>query len=166
MQTDLAKKGKRKRKIIGTDQNFSIMYVRMRLTSRYLFGVIKFIMARGQRIVMKFSQRSLDDLCVTLLAHAEKLNSLLEPSWPNAEKVHDEMYNMVDTLVIHAVDQKWFSAFAKIGRTEEMVTSQEICAVSWGGLFYSFAIPLTKKIIVNIVADIGGCNHQLHQCSA
>ncbi len=73
--------------------------------------------------MVKFCQEDLDDLCAALLAHAEKLNSLLEPSWPNTEKVHDEMYNMVDTLVIHAVDQKWLSAFAKIGRTEEMVTS-------------------------------------------
>jgi hypothetical protein len=53
----------------------------------------------------------------------------------NAEKVHEEIYNMVDTLMIHAVEQKWFSTFAKIGRMEEMVTSQEICVVSWGGLF-------------------------------
>ncbi len=68
----------------------------------------------------------------------ESLNSLLEPSWPNAEKVHEELYNMVDTLVIHAVDQKWFSAFGKIGKTEEMVTSQEIYAVSRGGLFCNF----------------------------
>jgi hypothetical protein len=35
----------------------------------------------------------------------------------------------------HAVDQKWFSAFARIGGMEEMVTSQEIHAVSWGGSF-------------------------------
>jgi hypothetical protein len=47
--------------------------------------------------------------------------------------------------MIHAVDQKWFSAFARIGGTEEMVTSQEIRAVSWGGSFCNFcAIPLTK----------------------
>ncbi len=56
----------------------------------------------------------------------------------NAEKVHEEMYDMVATLMIHAVDQKWFSVFAKIGRMEEMVTSQEIRAVSWGGSFYNF----------------------------
>jgi hypothetical protein len=40
--------------------------------------------------------------------------------------------------MIHAVDHKWFSSFSKIGRTEEMVTSQEIRAVSRGGLFYNF----------------------------
>jgi hypothetical protein len=108
---------------MGMDQKFSVTYVGMRLTSRHFFRVIKFIMARGQCIVVKFSQEDLDDLCAALFAHAERLNSLVEPSWPGAEKVHDEMYNMVNTLVIHAVDQKWFSAFAKIGRKEEMVTS-------------------------------------------
>ncbi len=73
-----------------------------------------------------------------LMAHAERLNILLEPSWPDAEKVHEEMYNMVNTLMIYGIDLKWFSAFAKIGRTEEMVTSQEIRVVSWGGLFFNF----------------------------
>jgi hypothetical protein len=67
------------------------------------------------------------------MAHAERLNRFLEPLWPDAGQVHEEMYNMVDTLMTHAVDQKWFSAFAKIWGMEEMVTSQEICAVSWGG---------------------------------
>jgi hypothetical protein len=72
------------------------------------------------------------------MAHAERLNSLLKPSWPNAEKVHEKMYDMVDTLMIYAVDQKWFSAFAKIWRTEEILTSQEICVVSWGSSFCNF----------------------------
>ncbi len=75
---------------------------------------------------------------MALMAHVERLNSLLKPSWLVAEKVHEEMYNMVDMLMIHAVDQKWFSTFTKIGKTEEMVTSQEICAVSWGGSFCIF----------------------------
>ncbi len=57
----------------------------------------------------------------------ERLKSLLEPSWPNAEKVREEMYNMVDTLMIYAVDQKWLSAFAKIGRMDEMVISGDSC---------------------------------------
>jgi hypothetical protein len=101
-------------------------------------GIRKFIMARGQRVVVNFTQDSLDALCMALMAHAERLNSLLEPSWPNAEKVHEEMYNMVDTLMIHAVDQKWFSAFTKIGKMVEMMTSQEIRVVSWGGSFGNF----------------------------
>jgi hypothetical protein len=40
------------------------------------------------------------------------------------------MYNLVDTLVIHGVDQKWFSTFPLIEGVEEMVTTQEIRAVS------------------------------------
>jgi hypothetical protein len=81
-------------------------------------------------IVVKFTQRSLGALRTALMAHAGRLNSLLEPSWPDAEKVQEELYNLVDTLVIHGVDQKWFSAFALIEGVEEMVTTQEICAVS------------------------------------
>jgi hypothetical protein len=101
-------------------------------------GIGIFIMARGQHVVVNFTQDSLDALCTALMAHAERLNGLLEPSWPDAEKVHEEMYNMVDTLMIHAVDQKWLSAFVKTGRTEEMVTSLEIRAMSWGGSFCNF----------------------------
>ncbi len=94
--------------------------------------------------MVKFTWKSLGALCAALMAHTERLNSLLESSWPDAEKVLEEMYNMVDTLMIHVVDQKWFSAFTKIGETEEMVTSQEIHAVSWGSLFCISAILLTK----------------------
>jgi hypothetical protein len=82
------------------------------------------------RIVVKFTRRSLGVLCAALMAHAGRLNSLLKPSWPNTEKVQEEMYNLVDTLVIHGVDQKWFSNFALIEGTEEMVTVQEIRAVN------------------------------------
>jgi hypothetical protein len=51
-----------------------------------------------------FSRESLGALRVALMAHAGRLNSLLEPSWPDAEKVQEEMYNLVDTLVIHGVE--------------------------------------------------------------
>jgi hypothetical protein len=80
-------------------------------------------------------------LCAALMDHAERLNSLLKPSWPNAEEVHEEMYALVDTLLVHGVDQEWFSAFALIEGVEEMVTTQEICAVSWGCLFFVSAVP-------------------------
>ncbi len=85
--------------------------------------------------MVTFTWKSLGDLCAALMVHAERLNSLLEPSWPNAGKVHEEMYDMVEMLMIHAVDQKWLSAFAKIRGMEEIVTSQELHAVIWGGLF-------------------------------
>jgi hypothetical protein len=95
-------------------------------------------------IVVRFNQKSLGALCAALVVLAERLNSLLKPSWPDAEKVQEEMYDMVDTLMVHAVDQKWLSAFAQIGEVEEMVTTQEINVVSWVNLFCISAIPLTK----------------------
>ncbi len=77
---------------------------------------------------------------MALIAHAERLNSLLKPSWPNAEEVHKEMYALVDTLMVHGVDQKWFSGIALIKGVEEMVTTQKICAVSWCSLFCVSAV--------------------------
>jgi hypothetical protein len=123
---------------VTTDQHQRAVVVR---------GIRKFIMARGICLVVNFTQDSRHALWAALMAHAGRLNSLLELSWPDAEKVHEEMYNMVDTLMIHAVDQKWFSDFAKIERTEEMVTSQEIRAVSRGGLFCTFCNTSNKKFI-------------------
>jgi hypothetical protein len=104
-------------------------------------------MARGERVVMNFTRESLGALCTALMAHAERLNSLLELSWPDGEKVHEKMYDMVDTLMIHAVDQKWFSTFARIGKMEEMVTYQEIRAVSGGSLFCNFCNTLHNNFM-------------------
>ena len=83
----------------------------------------------------------MDALCAALMAHAERLNSLLEPSWPNAEEVQGKMYDLVDTLMIHGVDQNWFSSFAQVEGAEEMVTTQEIRAVSWCSLHCVPAVP-------------------------
>ena len=94
----------------------------------------------SSRIVVKFTRESLVDLCVALMDHAERLNSFLKPSWPDAEKVQDKMYELVDTLMVHGIDQKWFSAFAQIEGVEEMVTTQEIRVVSWGDLFCVSAV--------------------------
>jgi hypothetical protein len=77
----------------------------------------------ASRIVVRFIWRSLGELHTALMSHMRRLISLLEPSWPDAEKVQEEMYNLVDTLVIHGVDQKWFSTFALIEGAEEMVTT-------------------------------------------
>ncbi len=43
--------------------------------------------------------------------------------------------------MIHGVDRKWFSAFALTEGGEEMVTKQEIPAVSWGSLFCVSVVP-------------------------
>jgi hypothetical protein len=86
-------------------------------------------------IVVKFTRETLAALRAALMEHAERLNSLLEASWPDAEEVHEEMYALVDTLMIHGVDQKWISGFTLIKGAEEMVTTQDIRAVSWCSLF-------------------------------
>ncbi len=83
-------------------------------------------------IVVKFTRESLAALCAALTDYAERLKGLLKPSWPDAEEVHEEMYALVDTLMAHGVDQKWFSTFALIEGAEEMVTTQETRAVSLG----------------------------------
>jgi hypothetical protein len=82
------------------------------------------------RVVVKFTRKSLGKLCVALMAHAGRHNSLLELSWPDAEKMQEEMYKLVDTLLIHGVDQKWFSTFALVEGAEVMVTTPVIRAVS------------------------------------
>ncbi len=61
----------------------------------------KFTMSR---VVVRFTWRSLGELCAALMADAGRFNSLLEPSWPDTEKVREEMFNLVDTLMIHGVD--------------------------------------------------------------
>jgi hypothetical protein len=43
----------------------------------------------ASRIVVKFTQRSLGALRTALMAHAERLKSLFEPSWPDAEEVQE-----------------------------------------------------------------------------
>ena len=54
--------------------------------------------------MVKFTREYLGALRAALVAHAERFHSILEPSCPNTEKVQEEMYDMVDTLMVHAVD--------------------------------------------------------------
>jgi hypothetical protein len=111
------------------------------------------------RVVMKFTWQSLGELCAALMAHAGRLNSLLEPSWPNAEQVQVEMCNLVDTLLIHGVDQKWFSTFALVEGVEVMVTTPEIRAVSWSSLFCISAVPFWLKFYFINATGSGECSY-------
>jgi hypothetical protein len=52
-------------------------------------------------IVVRFTWRSLGVLRTALMAHVERLKSLLEPSWPDTEEVQEEMYALVNTLMVH-----------------------------------------------------------------
>ncbi len=114
------------------------------------------------RVVVKFTRKSVGALHAALMAHAGRFNSLLKPAWPDAEQVHEEMYALVDTLLIHGVDQKWFSAFALIDGAEEMVTTQKTRAVSWGSLFCVSVVPFWLKSCFINATGSRECSYQLH----
>jgi hypothetical protein len=75
------------------------------------------------------------------------------------EEVHEEMYALVDTLMVHGVDQKWLSGFALIKEANEMVTTQEICAVSWCSLFCVSAVVFWLKFYFIIATGSGECSY-------
>ena len=83
-------------------------------------------------VVVRFSWDSLAILCVAILGHAERLQALLRPSWPNAGEIQDKMYRQVDTLMLNGVDQKWFSGYALVEGAEVVLTTPEIRAVGLG----------------------------------
>jgi hypothetical protein len=95
-------------------------------------------------VVVKFSRDSLAILCAALLGHAERLQDLLRPSWPNAGGIQDKMYCLVDTLMLKGVDQKWFSSYALVEGAEVMLTTLEIFAVSLG-----FCLSTCNDILTN-----------------
>jgi hypothetical protein len=113
----------------------------------------------ASRVVVRFTWASLAKLRVALMEHAERLNSLLEPSWPNPEGVHEQMYALVDTLIQHGVDQKWFSTFTLIEGAEVMVTTPEICAVSLGWFVLHFCNNVYLKDFVIVATGSRECNH-------
>jgi hypothetical protein len=85
--------------------------------------------------LLRFSRERLAILCSALLGHAERLQALLRPSWPDAGKIQGEMYHLVDTLMSAGVDQKWFSTYVLVEGAEVMLTTPEIRAVGLGFLF-------------------------------
>ncbi len=85
--------------------------------------------------LLRFSRERLAILCSAILGHAERLQALLRPSWPNAGEIQGKMYHLVDTLMSARVDQKWFSAYILVEGAEVMLTTPEIRAVGLGFLF-------------------------------
>ncbi len=108
------------------------------------------------RVVVKFSWKSLANFCTALLGHAERLQDLLRPSWPNAGKIQDKMYHLVDTLMFNGVDQKWFSSYALVEGVEVMLTTPEIRAVSLGFWLSACDEVLTNRIFANTFLQAAG----------
>jgi hypothetical protein len=93
---------------------------------------------------VELSRNSLAILRAALLEHAERLEDLLRPSWPNMGEIQDKMYRLVDTLMVNGVDQKWFSGYARVEGAEVMLMTPEICAVSLG-----FCLSACHDILTN-----------------
>ena len=85
----------------------------------------------ASRAVVKMSREGLGALRAAILERAGRLESLLRPSWPDAEEIGIEMYGLVDILMRSGVDQKWFSGYAVVEGEEVMLTTPRICAVSF-----------------------------------
>jgi hypothetical protein len=97
------------------------------------FRIMQRIMSTSR--LLQFSREHLAILCAAILEHAERLQDLFRPSWPNAGEVQDKMYRLVDTLMSAGVDQKWFSAYILVEGAELMLMTPEIRAVGLGFLF-------------------------------
>jgi hypothetical protein len=107
-------------------------------------------------VVVKFSRKSLANFCTALLGHAERLQDLLRPSWPDAGEIQDEMYRLVDTLMLNGVNQKWFSSYALVEGAEVMLTTPEIRAVSLSFCLSTCNEVLTNRIFANTFLQAAG----------
>ncbi len=101
-------------------------------------------------------RKSLANFCTALLGHAERLQDLLRPSWPDAGEIQDKMYRLVDTLMLNGVDQKWFSSYALVEGAEVMLMTPEICAVSLGLCLSTCDEVLTNRIFANTFLQAAG----------
>ncbi len=81
-------------------------------------------------VVVRMSREGLGALRAVTLKHAGNLESLLRPSWPDAEEIGNEMYHLVGILICSGVDQKWFSGYAVVEGKEVMLMTPGIHAVS------------------------------------
>jgi hypothetical protein len=95
-------------------------------------------------VVVRFSRDSLAIHCVAILGHAERLQDLLRPSWPDAGEIQVKMYRLVDTLMLNGVDQKWFNGYALVEGLEVMLMTPEIRVVSLG-----FCLSVCNDVLTN-----------------
>ncbi len=133
MQTDLAKK-KKKKEILEKGPDVSVTIYRGEINLYVSSRITQCIMSTSC-VVVRFSRDSLTILHAAILGHAKRLQDLLRPSWPNVGEIQDEMYCLVDTLMLNGVDQKWFSGYALVEGAEVMLTTPELRAVGLGFLF-------------------------------
>jgi hypothetical protein len=113
-----------------------MIFVEVRSTSYDSFRITQRITSTSR--LLRFSREHLAILHAALLEHAERLQDLLGPSWPDAGEIQKEMNHLVDTLMLSGLDQKWFSAYILVEGVEVMLTTTKILEVSLGFLFELF----------------------------
>ena len=112
VQTDLAKKRKDK-EILEKGPDVSVTIYRGEI-NLYVSSRITWCIMSTSCMVVRFSWDSLAIVHTAILGHAERLQALLRPSWPDAGEIQDKMYHLVDTLMSAGVDQKWFRGYALV----------------------------------------------------
>ncbi len=127
VQTELAKE--KEKEILEKGPDLSVTIYRGKINLYVSFRITKRIMSTS--CLLRFSRERLAILCSAILGHAERLQALLRPSWPNGGEIQDEMYRLVDTLMSAGVDQKWFRAYILVEGAEVMLTTPEIRAVGF-----------------------------------
>jgi hypothetical protein len=69
----------------------------------------------------------LDALCCQLRNVAEILEDLIHPEWSSAlDMITNELHRLQDAVDDHSLNQRWFSAHARVEGTVMMVTTLEI----------------------------------------
>jgi hypothetical protein len=144
VQKDLAKKDKKKILEKGLDVSITIYRGEINL---YVSSRITRCIMSTSCMVLRFSRDSLAIFRAAILGHAERLQDLLRPSWPNAGEIQDKMHRLVDTLMLNGVDQKWFSGYALVEGAEVMLTTPEIQAVSLGFCLSACDDVLTNRFL-------------------
>ena len=67
-----------------------------------------------------------DEFRRELIKKGGRLAAVIAPDYPNAERVHEEIRNVLDTVETYEVVGKWVTSRSGA----EYVTIQEICSVS------------------------------------
>ncbi len=131
VQTEFSKKKKRKKKYLRKDRMDSSFHNLRGGINLYVSYRVTWCTMSASCIVVRMSREGLGTLCAAILKHAGNIESLLRPSWPDAEGIGIEMYGLVNTLMAAGVDQKWFSGYTLVEGEEVMLTTPGIRAVSF-----------------------------------
>ncbi len=76
------------------------------------------------------TNEDLDDLGKELKLYADRLGTLILPTWLNAFEILDRLGGLEETVDDHDISGACFSAHARVDGVVVLVTTPEICLVS------------------------------------